>query len=392
MGRVDDIHAAVRLVYQAALHPGEWHAALDSVVNAIGAHKAVLNGVTGDAVGVVASTGIEPSSALRLHHEFASRMPDWISAIPAGTSLRQSSAISDADFRRSDLYNEVVRPAGGFYGIVTPLVRTPVRQVYLSCGRELGAADFDNEDVDALNLVVPHLINSLEVGKRLVRADANVKSVFDLLDRASVGVILFDAALCPVFVNRRAEALASSGDGLVLSKRTVAATKHAETLLLQKAMAGSVGLHDIKRNGRESAIQQAAPTRCYLSRDPPRLPLVVRIMPFDLHQRSGAYGDAGESNTTRGALFLTEADRAPNVDADVLVETFRLTRREAQLAVLLANGYCLEEAATKLTIGLGTARGYLKQILGKTFTHRQAELVALILRSSLQAFESADGR
>ncbi|MFP4896536.1 helix-turn-helix transcriptional regulator [Paraburkholderia sp. EG304] len=60
--------------------------------------------------------------------------------------------------------------------------------------------------------------------------------------------------------------------------------------------------------------------------------------------------------------------------------------------MLLANGYCVEEAATKLAIALGTARGYLKQILGKTCTHRQAELVALILRSSLQAFESADGR
>jgi DNA-binding CsgD family transcriptional regulator len=31
-------------------------------------------------------------------------------------------------------------------------------------------------------------------------------------------------------------------------------------------------------------------------------------------------------------------------------------------------------------IGVGTARGYMKQIFAKTYIHRQAELVALLLR------------
>ncbi|WNC88391.1 LuxR C-terminal-related transcriptional regulator [Paraburkholderia sp. FT54] len=390
MGRVDDIHAAVRHVYQAALAPDEWQAALRSVASVIGAHKSMLNELTDGATGMVVSTGIEPDCVARLQREFESRIPDWISAIPVGTSLLQSSAISDADFRRSYIYNEAVRPAGGFYGVVAPLVRTPVRQVYFSAGRELGAADFSSEDVNAMNLIVPHLVNSLEVRSRLAVTNVQVQSALDVLACVNVGVILFDIALRPVFVNGCAEALASGGDGLLLRKGTVMATHHAQTQALQKAMARAVGLHDAQRMACESAIRHAAPVRCYLSREPPRLPLVVSVMPFCAQEKSAGWGDSREARTARGVLFVMEPDRPLSLDLGVLVETFQLTRREAQLAALLARGCDLAEAASKLAISMGTARGYLKQILTKTSTHRQAELVALVLRSSVQVVECAE--
>lgn len=392
MGHVDDIHAAVRHVYQAALAPDEWHAALGSVVKVIGGPKAMLNELTGGATGFMVSAGLEPDCVSRLNREFESRMPGWIDAIPVGASVRQSAVIADAEFRRSDIYNEAVRPAGGFYGVVASLVRTPLRQVYFTVGRELGAPDFSNQDVDAMNLIVPHLINALEVGSRLARANVQMQSALDVLDCVSVGVVLFDTALRPVFVNRCAEALASSGDGLVLRKNAVTATKHAETLALQHAMAKSVGLHDMKRDAGERVMRNPAPMRCYLSRDPPRRPLVVRVMPFCMRERSWGSGDSRESKSACGVLLVTEADRPLNLDLNVLVETFQLTRREAQLAMLLTRGCDLAEAASMLAIGIGTARGYLKEVLSKTSTHRQAELVALVLRSSLQVFECADDR
>ncbi|MCC8394689.1 helix-turn-helix transcriptional regulator [Paraburkholderia sp. MMS20-SJTR3] len=392
MEHADYLHAAVRLVYQAALDARQWDAALGSVANAIGAHKSLLNEVAGEATGVIVSAGFEPAHVRLLHHEMVSRMPGWISAIAVGASLRQSSAISDTDFRRSELYNEAVRPAGGFYGIVAPLVRTPARQVYLSAGRELGAEDFSTEDVDALNVIVPHLINSLEIGSRLARANLYAQSLLDVLDRANVGIILFDAALRPVFVNRYADALAAHGAGVVVTKNNVAASKHAETRLLQQAMAQCVALHRAKPADRDSGLLRAVPMRCYLSREPSRPALVARVMPFATPEQPGRDMERREAGTACGALFLSEPDRPLALDVDALTESFQLSRREAQLALLIANGYGLAEAASTLMIGIGTARGYLKQVLGKTCTHRRAELVALVLRSSLCAFGFADGR
>jgi DNA-binding CsgD family transcriptional regulator len=58
---------------------------------------------------------------------------------------------------------------------------------------------------------------------------------------------------------------------------------------------------------------------------------------------------------------------------------FGLTDAEARLADMLARGVELRAAASKLDITYGTARARLAEIFQKTNTHRQGELVSLIL-------------
>ncbi|MGF6880318.1 helix-turn-helix transcriptional regulator [Paraburkholderia sp. MM5477-R1] len=379
MTRVETIHRAIRHIYGAVLAPNDWPTALTSITEAIGAQKVMLNETIADAAGLAVSMGIVPVNAARLQHEFETRLPDWIKAIPVGTPLRQTSAISDADFRRSDIYNEAVRPEGGFYGIVAPLVRLPRRQVHFSVGRNLGSMDFSDADLDAAKLIVPHLRTALDIRGRLAAADLRAQGALDVVAELNVGVILLDAAMRPVLVNPCAEALAARRDGLLLNRETVIASQHSDTQDLRRAVATAARWHDVSRDGREMAIRPAVPMRCCLSRQPPRPPLIVSVMPV-----CGA-GILGERSLAAGVvLFVMEPDRASDIDPIVLVKTFRLTRREAALANLLARGMDLAEAASRLGIGIGTARGYLKQILSKTYTHRQAELVALLLRSSTQ--------
>jgi DNA-binding CsgD family transcriptional regulator len=89
----------------------------------------------------------------------------------------------------------------------------------------------------------------------------------------------------------------------------------------------------------------------------------------------------GDGNlAARAILFVLEPDRPSDPDPVFLIKTFQLTRREASLAVLLARGIDLDDTASRMGIGVGTARGYMKQIFAKTDIHRQAELVALLLR------------
>jgi DNA-binding CsgD family transcriptional regulator len=79
-------------------------------------------------------------------------------------------------------------------------------------------------------------------------------------------------------------------------------------------------------------------------------------------------------------MFVMDPDKPNGRDPNVIARIFHPTRREAALATLLARGIDLADAALQLGISVGTARGYLKQVLAKTYTHRQAELVALLLR------------
>lgn len=73
---------------------------------------------------------------------------------------------------------------------------------------------------------------------------------------------------------------------------------------------------------------------------------------------------------------------AATPDAETIQRLFGLTQGESRLAALLVRGLCLEEAASALGLTVATTRTRLKAIFEKTDTHRQAELVRLVLTSA----------
>src|SRR5690606_15731499 len=65
----------------------------------------------------------------------------------------------------------------------------------------------------------------------------------------------------------------------------------------------------------------------------------------------------------------------------VAQDLFTFTPAETALALELANGLSLEEAALKLGITRNTGRAHLRSIFAKTGIKRQAELVKVLLNS-----------
>lgn len=77
-------------------------------------------------------------------------------------------------------------------------------------------------------------------------------------------------------------------------------------------------------------------------------------------------------------------DRGAQDDAVPLIaELFGVLPSEARLAVALARGDSLTDAAARLQLTLETVRNYSKKLFLKTGAHNQADLVRLILRSGL---------
>ena len=64
----------------------------------------------------------------------------------------------------------------------------------------------------------------------------------------------------------------------------------------------------------------------------------------------------------------------------LLKQLFGLTPAEARIAIELVRGHGLKGIASALRVSEGTVRTQLKAILAKTNTHRQADLVGLLVR------------
>ena len=80
------------------------------------------------------------------------------------------------------------------------------------------------------------------------------------------------------------------------------------------------------------------------------------------------------------AMFVTDLERSVIPRVETIRAMLGLTPSEAQLAQLLVSGQDLKQASAHLSIGLETARKRLKVIFQKTDTHRQSDLVKLVLR------------
>ena len=104
-----------------------------------------------------------------------------------------------------------------------------------------------------------------------------------------------------------------------------------------------------------------------------KLPVIVRIWPFD-----GPAHQPGQD--VRALLTLNALGPKPGPPAAILAKTFRLTPSEAKLASIVARGASTQIAARELKISRDTAPNQLKAVFAKTDTHRQSELVALLLQ------------
>ncbi len=104
-----------------------------------------------------------------------------------------------------------------------------------------------------------------------------------------------------------------------------------------------------------------------------KMPVIVRIWPFD----GAAHLPAQE---VRALLTLNALGPKPGPPPAILAKTFRLTPAESKLACVIARGASPEIAAGELKISRETARNQLKSVFAKTDTHRQSELVALLLQ------------
>jgi DNA-binding CsgD family transcriptional regulator len=78
-------------------------------------------------------------------------------------------------------------------------------------------------------------------------------------------------------------------------------------------------------------------------------------------------------------LMLADPNPVDQPSITTLEELFGLTPAEATVAVRILSGRGLQSVAGDLGVTLSTVRIHLQRVFEKTDTHRQAELVRLLL-------------
>jgi DNA-binding CsgD family transcriptional regulator/PAS domain-containing protein len=204
------------------------------------------------------------------------------------------------------------------------------------------------------------------------RGRANMLAqVIDLFD---FGTFLLSPDGNIVFANERARALLELGDGLRRVGQSVTATDFENAVRLQTA------IQHLSHKGDDCSSEGNGPSLMLLRRAQMR-PLVTVLA------RLSDFGPSDGEVAT--ALFVLEPDTDTRPLAMDLCRAYGLTVAEASLVIRLVEGLTIDGAARDMHIQPQTARAYLKQIFAKTDTHRQADLVRVILGGVVRIRSSA---
>ena len=83
-------------------------------------------------------------------------------------------------------------------------------------------------------------------------------------------------------------------------------------------------------------------------------------------------------------VVAVNPDRDPPPAGALLRQRYGLTPREVDVALLVLHGQGVKPIAQQLALSANTVRTHLHNIFTKTRTHRQAELVGLLLTTPHQ--------
>lgn len=234
--------------------------------------------------------------------------------------------------------------------------------------RSQGQPEFSERDKLLCSRLVPHLRRSLHVHNLLGRSESLGNLYAEAINRLAVATLVLDETGEVLQLNDVARELLGHADGLKLVGSRLEASYPSDNRELHKLIRDAV-------QSKEASQPRETREALSIARPSGEVSLGVVVEPVP-----GAEWAEGHSRPAV-MMYIRDAVGKSQVDNRVAKELFNFTPAETLLALQLANGLSLEEAAENLGIMRNTARAHLRSIFSKTGVRRQAELVRVMLNS-----------
>jgi DNA-binding CsgD family transcriptional regulator len=273
----------------------------------------------------------------------------------------------DELLERSEWYRDFLQPNGVYHSLGSvlqgdgPVTRT---LIFLRPQRE---GRYNDAEMRLMRMLGPHLETAFRLQGRLVDSEARLVAGRTLLERTQCAVFLVARDGSVEASNTSARAIVEERDGLAVEGDRLVATDLAGARRLRSALEEAVA-------GAPKRAVGTASTLC-VGRPSGRRPYQVWVTPC----RGGSFRCA--EPRVAAVVFVTDPESKAAADPCALIATYGLSPTEARVAGLLASGLDPAAISSLMGVSITTTRTHLARVRHKTHTHRQSELVALLLRT-----------
>jgi len=366
---LDDYDRIIGYIHDGALETDRLSGALEELRRLFQANYVVLilriPGV--EDVGLMLVAGeLEGRGTVRYFRYLHSDTP--FCNMPPDTVFTVDDVMTPEEWENSAYYRDYSRLNDVYHVMGTDISTAESGVLRFRITRSHSQPGFSAEDKQLCSRLVPHLRRSLHVHNLLGRSESLGNLYADAVNRLSIATLVLDETGSVLQLNDVARTLLSQADGLKLVGSRLEASYPSDNRELHKLIKDALGSKDATQ---PHEIREALS----IARPSGEVSLGVVVEPIPVSEWAEGRGQPAVM------VYIRDAVGKSQVDNRVAKELFNFTPAETMLALQLANGLSLEEAAENLGIMRNTARAHLRAIFSKTGVRRQAELVRIMLNS-----------
>lgn len=380
--RYDDL---VGRIYDAGLDPTRWPAALANLTETCGGTRSLLfTAMHAPAQGGfvfpynIPQASIERWAAKNIVEDPFIHVLRARNLIQPGAAFNGADLVAHDEFMQTVFYRELWAPidiARVCFGIVFGGTDAHVLPTFISVFRPERAAPFEASHAALIRRLLAHMSRALGVMYHLRDSQFRVASRFAALDRLRAGVVLLDARGAVQFVNVVAQRQLANASIIRLRDGEASPNKRL-------ALAERLNQFDaaFRQAIRTALSPLTAPVNGHFSNalvlpDEQGRPACV----LHVATLGQAPGLATGNRAPHAIVFLYDLAAASSVPPELLSELFDLTPAEARAALQVLQGGGADTIAQRLGVSISTFRTQLRIAFAKCGTHRQADLLKLLL-------------
>ena len=268
----------------------------------------------------------------------------------------------------SRFHREWCRPRGlrDALGMVT---ESDTREMILVLNRPESQSAYSDRDIDLFRLIVPHIRDALKMAAVEALNTARADGIEATLDALAAGLYLIDRQRHVIFMNHAAKCQITAGSVLRISNNRLYPTSPGARDAFESAIAKACSGGD---GHRAVSIALSA-------KQGGGIGLIATALTLNHEQRQRL----ATPLFSACAVFVQDPQIAPTVPRKAFAKLFGLTSGELDVLSELAEGQAPKGVADVLGLALSTVKSHLHKIFEKTGTLRQADLVRLLMSSSL---------
>lgn len=373
---LNDYNALIADLYAGPLDAPPWRRFVDRLNQRLDGRNTVLMlrpATPGRAGLMVIAGGVGEAGVASYNQRFFELDP--FCNLPPQQAVAISDVISNERLRASVFYREFMQPHDVLHVLGADLAADEAGEDggRLRITRTHAQRPFDAEDKQTVQLLLPHLVQAMRLRAHMEHIEAERGLYASSFERMQLGAVTLDEEGMVLSLNTQAQELLARGDGLHLQARRLRVDGSEAQRQLDALIATALRGEAPAVRGRQAQVTEAVALNRPSGRA--RLSALVRALP----QREWA-----ESRRhPRAVVYLRDPELRAQGSIEVLRQLFELTRAEAALALLLADGLDLVEIGEHLGIRRNTVRAHLRAIFSKMGVTRQTEVMRLVINSVL---------